>query len=164
MYYYCPRVPNFSSFHSTTSRFETNAPNDPQIDLNTTGSNIPHISVSSIHESHISLRFKRSEMWDSWIVETHILSFYDQPFSSYRPFLSAPNDPKLILNPTRSNQPTYTCYITTVPMSQNSPHFALRPALFQIQVILRQVHECPQVDLEHYTRSNVPHICVTSIH
>ncbi len=64
MCYYCPQIPNFSPFHSTTSRFratghfETNALNDPQMTLYTTRSNIPYIYVlCDIPESQISVRF-----------------------------------------------------------------------------------------------------------
>ncbi len=47
-----------------------NCTNGPQITLDHTRPNVPHICVNSIHESHISLRFP-----------------YDQSFSRYRPFL-----------------------------------------------------------------------------
>ncbi len=48
MCYYSPRVPNFTPFRSTrrfrdTSHFETSALNDPQITLNPTRLNVPHM-------------------------------------------------------------------------------------------------------------------------
>ncbi len=49
---YCPWVPNFSRFPSTTScfrvlgQFETSALNDPKMTLDTTRSNTPHIYVT----------------------------------------------------------------------------------------------------------------------
>ncbi len=52
---------------------------------------------------------------------------------------SAQNDPKMTLNPTSSIVPHI--FITTVPESQISLRFALRPAFFNIQAILRQVHQ-----------------------
>ena len=51
---------------------------------------------------------------------------------------SAPNDPKVTLNQARSN---YPLCMTSVRDSQISLRFALRPALFKIQAILRQVHQ-----------------------
>ncbi len=63
MHKYCFRVLNFTPFRSMTSRFratghiETSKPNGPKLTLNTTGSYVPHICVTSIHECQISLRF-----------------------------------------------------------------------------------------------------------
>ena len=77
MCYYCPRIPNFSPFHSTTSRFratghfETNALNDLQMTFNTTRSNIPYIYMCYV----ISLSPKFQSV-----------SPYNQPFQSYRLF------------------------------------------------------------------------------
>ncbi len=45
----------------------------------------------------------------------------------------------MTLNPTSSNVPHI--FITIVPESQISLRFALRPAFFNIQAILRQVHQ-----------------------
>ena len=42
---------------------------------------------------------------------------------------------------------------------QISPRFALRPAGFEIQAILRQLHRMTQNDLEHYKMKGTPHMC-----
>ena len=53
---------------------------------------------------------------------------------------SAPNDPKMTLNTIKSYVPHI--YVTcSIHESQISFHFALRQAILEIQVILRQVHQ-----------------------
>ena len=62
LYNNCPRVSNFTPFHSTPSRFgvtghfETHSSNDLKMTLNTTRSNVHHICVSSIPESQSLVR------------------------------------------------------------------------------------------------------------
>ncbi len=68
----------------------------------------------------------------------HSVSVYGQPFSSYNPFEeSAQTDPQMTLNPTRSKVPHIR--VTSVPESQITLRFAIRPAVFEIEAILRQV-------------------------
>ncbi len=61
--YNYPRLPNFSLFRPSSSRFrvsghyETSAPNDPKITLSTKRSKVPHLHVTTIPESYILLRF-----------------------------------------------------------------------------------------------------------
>ena len=52
--------------------------------------------------------------------------------------ISAPNDPQMTLYPRRSKIPQI--HITTTSKSQISLRFALRPAIFELQAILKQVH------------------------
>ncbi len=72
---YCPRVLNFNLFHSTESHywvighFETCAPNEPKMNLNTMRSKVPHIFYTITSESQVSIHFA-----------------LQPPFSSYRPF------------------------------------------------------------------------------
>ncbi len=70
---------------------------------------------------------------------------------SYIKYIPVLNDPKLTLNTTKSKVP-YIC-VTTVPESQISVRFALRPAIFELHVILTL----------NTTRSKVPPICVTNV-
>ena len=68
----------------------------------------------------------------------HSISLYDQPFSRYRPFWDKCSEwPQIDLDNTRSN---YPIPYTTVPEPQISLHFVLRPAIFELQAIFRQVH------------------------
>ena len=63
MYKSCPWFPNFiplccmTSHFWYTGNFDTSALNDPKITLNTTRSKVPHICVTSFHESQISPHF-----------------------------------------------------------------------------------------------------------
>ncbi len=69
----------------------------------------------------------------------HSVSLYDQPFSRYRPFWDKCTEwPQIDLEPHKVKLP-YIC-ITSVRDSQILVRFALWPALFEIQAILRQVH------------------------
>ncbi len=52
--------------------------------------------------------------------------------------ISASNDPKVILNTTRSKVPHNVLLVS--PKSQISVHFALWPAVFKLPATLRQVH------------------------
>ncbi len=83
----------------------------------------------------------------------HSVSLSNQPFCRYRPFWdkcslgvtcllekSAPDDPKVISNPTRAiDVPIYV--FTSVPDSQISVRFALRPGVFGLQAFWRKVHQ-----------------------
>ena len=114
--------------HCTTSRFrvtvhfEKSALNDPKMSLNTTSSNVPHMC----YLCHWFPNFTP-------FCSTASCFWYIGHFGT-----SASNDPKMTLNPTRLNVPNICT--TTVPESQISLSFPLRPALFEIQAILRQVH------------------------
>ncbi len=63
LYNNCPRVSNFGPFCTTTSHFgvtghfETHAPIDLKMTLNTTRSKVHHICVTSVPESQILFRF-----------------------------------------------------------------------------------------------------------
>ena len=53
--------------------------------------------------------------------------------------ISALNDPKMTLNPTRSN--VFHICITSIYECQISIRFALRPAVLELQAILRKYTE-----------------------
>ncbi len=57
----------------------------------------------------------------------------------------------------------YPIRVTNILESHISISFALRPAVFKIQTTLRQVHWMPPKKPLNSTRSNVPHLCETSI-
>ena len=79
--------------------------------------------------------------------------------------ISAPNDPKMTLNTSRSYVPhIYVTSIQNIPnftsqMSQISLQFALRWAIFGIQAIWDKCTEWPQNHLKHYKVKGTPHIC-----
>ncbi len=110
-------------FRSTTSRFRVTDhlrkvhQITPKWPWTLQGQRYP-INVTSVHESQISLRF-----------------VLNQPFSRYRPFWNMCTE--CDLEPCKIKLP-YT-WITGVHDSQISLRFTLRPALFEIQTILRQV-------------------------
>ena len=171
-----PEFKNFNPFQSTAKHFwvtghsETSALNDRKLTLNPTRSIVPQIFVTSIHKSQISLRFAlqwaifelqailRQVHWmtPNWpwtlqglrypiyvtsVRESQILLHFTlrNPFLSYRPFWDKCTEwPQMTLNLTRSNVP-HIC-ITTIPGSQISLRFTVRPALFEIQTIVRQAH------------------------
>ncbi len=60
----------------------------------------------------------------------------------------------------------YPICVTSIHKSQISLHFTLRPAVFDIQAILKKnapnAPNDPQITL-NAARSNLPHTCVTSI-
>ncbi len=60
----------------------------------------------------------------------------------------ASNDPQMTLKATRSK--VLHMYYSSTIESQISITFVLQPAVFDLQAILRKVHQCPQNDLEHY--------------
>ena len=102
-----PWVLNFSPFCSTASRFwvtshfETSVPNDPQMTLNPTRSNVPHICVISIHESQFSLSF----------------TLWHNPFSSYRPFWDKCTEWPQTLQGQRHT--TYVLLVSPIPKFQS---------------------------------------------
>ena len=82
-------------------------------------------------------------------------------FSSYKQFWeSAPNDPKMTLNPTRSNV-LHIC-VTSILDFQISVHLAVQPAVVELQAILRKFWEWLPNDLN--TKGQMYPACVTSIH
>ena len=90
--------------------------------LNPTSSNVPHIFITIVHESQISLRFA---LWPALFEIQAILR---------QVHWMTPNWPWTL-------QCQITLYyITTVPESQISLHFALQPAVLELQAILRHVH------------------------
>ncbi len=95
----------------------------------------------------------------SYIVSLHANAFELQATLRKR----GPNDPKITVNTQRSiNGPIY---ITTTPAYQISLRFALRWTVFELQVILRQVHRMTpkwKVTLNN-KRSKAPYIHVTTI-
>ncbi len=106
-----------------TGHFETSAPNDPKLTLSTSRSYVPYIYM----------------LLGSMSPKFHSISLHDEPFSCYRPFWEKCTQwPQNDLEPYKVKL-SYIC-ITSVPDSQMSLHFTLRPAIFEIQAILRQVH------------------------
>ncbi len=97
--YHYSRVPRFTPFRFTTSRFsvtglfEKSAPNDPQMTLNTTSSNVPNMcNVCPWFPTFIPFRSMASHFSDASNFET-----------------SAPNDPQMTLTPTGLKvPPTYS--------------------------------------------------------
>ncbi len=70
----------------------------------------------------------------------HSVLLYNQPFSKYKPFWDkCPEWPQIDFESCKVKFP-YIC-ITSIPDSQTSLSFTLWPAVFEIQVILRQVHQ-----------------------
>ncbi len=122
-----PKVTNFTPFRSMTSCFadtghsETSALNDPKMTINPTKSNVPHIYITSVPESHILLSFalrpEFSRYMQFWNICTELLHIDLEPYKA-----------KL----------SYIC-VTALPESQISLHFALPPPVFEIQAIFRQV-------------------------
>ncbi len=109
--------PDFSPFHSAASllriicHFETSAPNDPKWHWALQG---------QLYLIYVSLV--------SPIPKFQSVLLYKQPFLSYRPFWqkSALIDPKMTLNPTRSNfpeGPNFTPLYSTMSCFLNRGHF-----------------------------------------
>ncbi len=112
MCHYYPWILNFSPFHSmasnvwVTGHFRTDAPNDPNMTLNTIRSKLSHIYVTSVTESSHFLaaghfvssapndpknaieayKVKCTHIRVTSLPEYEICSIYDQPFPSYRSF------------------------------------------------------------------------------
>ncbi len=114
--------------------FETSALNNPKMTLNPTRSSVPHICITSIPESQISVLFT---LWPAVAVLRQVRQMTLNDFEPYKvksaPYMryqylrvpnftllrsmasrfwvtghfekSALNDPKMSLNPTRSNLP-----------------------------------------------------------
>ncbi len=88
---------------------------------------------------HYKLKCSPHVLIVSMIPKFHSVSLYNQPFLRYRAFWDKCTEwPQNDLEPYKVKLP-YLC-ITNVRNSQISLRFALRPALFEIQTILRQVH------------------------
>ncbi len=142
------RVPNSTPFRSTvchfrvTGHFDTSAPNDPPLRLNTERSKVP-ICIWQLSQSP---KFQS-------------VSLYSHSFGVAGHFETrAPNNPKMTLNtisgqvnsiylsqspPSLSTKRAEVLHlhITTRPDSQISFSFALQPADFKLHSILRNVHQ-----------------------
>ncbi len=53
--------------------------------------------------------------------------------------------------------------VTSIPESQMSVGFAIRPVVFELQAILKQVHRMPANDFVTLQGQKVPRICATSV-
>ncbi len=101
--------------------------NDPKMTLNTT-SKAPHICCTRKPESKCSVRFAMQKC----------ISFYRQPFWSYRSFWEKCTEwPQIIFNITRSKVPHI--YSTSNRVQHFSPGFAVCGHLFKLQAIMRQM-------------------------
>ncbi len=141
MCYQYYRVPNFSPFCSTTSPFQDLVhfiiPHWLQAKKH--NKKCQQFKISTIHKSEISIRFA-----------------LPQPFLRYRPFWDkCTDDPKITLNHTRSN----VSHKTSVPEFQVSLSFAPWSAVFELLVILRQVHRMIPNEIEHYKVKDTPYMC-----
>ena len=107
-------VPNFNLFFSAascfwaTGHFETSAPNDPQMTLNTERSKVPHIHVTTNPKSQISLVFALHaaslfQVTGQVLVLNHNFSYFFSPtiwFTFSMPFalkIRPPRNPKKIM-------------------------------------------------------------------
>ena len=88
----------FGQPFSRYSHFETSAPNDLKMNLNTTRPCVPHIYVTSIHESQSLLQ---SDLRQAILEIQAILRQLHRMTSNWNPNWT------LTLNPTRSNYPIY---------------------------------------------------------
>ncbi len=115
MYNYSPRDSLYDQPFRNTSHFETSAPNDPRLTLNTTGyTYVPHICVTSI-QSHISFSFAlRPAVFKIQAILRTCTEWSETYLELYHVKLPDIN-------------------VTTVPESQISPRVALRPAVFELQ-------------------------------
>ena len=195
MYNYSPPVSNFTPFRSTTSRFqvtchfETNALNDPKMTLNTTKSNVPHICVTSIHESHISLHFAlqpavfqlqaivRQVHWMTpswlWTLPSQISLYmynYCLWVSNFTTFHSMTSRFEIQASLRQAHQMTpkwpwtvqgLMCHILVSTSLKFSLHFALWPAFFALQALWDKCTKWPQIVLEPY-EVKLPYICITT--
>ncbi len=83
---------------------------------------------------------------------------YDKQFSRCRPFWDwCTNWPQNDLEPNKVNVP-HICY-QCLWVSSYSILFSLRPAVFELQEILRKVHQKTQNDLEPYKVTGIPYMC-----
>ncbi len=146
-------VPMSPRCHSTKSRFwvteyfETSVPNDPKTTLSPTRSNVQY----PIYWLLVSICSK-----------FHSVYFYDQPFLRCWPFWKKCTEwPQNDFESYKVNVP-HTCVIG-IHESQISVHFALWPAVLEIQTILRQVHQMTPKWSWTLQGQNIPIICITSI-
>ena len=101
---------------SNAGHFETSAPDDPKMTLNTTRPMVAHTCYYCPWIPNFSpFHSKTSHFRVTGDFQTSVL-----------------NDPKMALKPTRSKVP-HMC-VTNVPKSQISPQFPLLPTIFAIQV------------------------------
>ncbi len=87
------------------------------------------------------------------------VSLYQKPLSRYMYShfkTNTPNDPKMTVNPTRSNV-SHTCF-TSNHESQISVPFALEPAVFEVQAILMQMHQIIPKWPRHLKDQMCPHM------
>ncbi len=116
-YHNYTQVPNFTPFCTTASfqvtcRFETSAPNDHKITLNTTRSKLPHISITTTPNLSLSFTLQLS------IIELHAIMRHVYQIT--------PND--LTSMKTKSSKVSHM-HITTTHESQISFH----PAVFKLR-------------------------------
>ncbi len=145
--WYCsPRVSNLSTFPSMTSlfrvtcHFEISALNDPKQTLNTRSSSVYHIMLLV----SLSLKFQS-------------VSFYDQPFWSYRPFWGKCTKwPQMTFRITNSKVPhrCFYCPCQFQPVSlYNEPFPIYRP--FWDKYVYIERSKIP-LNTTNTTRSKVP--------
>ncbi len=140
IFYQCHRAPNFSPRHSmashlrVTGHFETNAPNETKMILNTKRSKVPHIHTETTYES--TTRYCATNHSET----------------------SVPIDPQMTLNTKRPKVPNI--HVATIPESQISLRFVLHVVVFELLAICEQCTEWPQMTLKRLELPNVPHIPV----
>ena len=127
MCYQCPQLTNFTPFRSTTRRFrdtghfETIAPNDPKLALN--------------YRSNYLYMYN----YCPWFPTFTLVCCTSSLFFRYRTFWDKCTEwPQIAVELYNVKLP-YIC-VTGIPNSQISPRFALRPVVFELHTILRQVH------------------------
>ncbi len=125
-----PRLSTFTRFRSMpirfwiTGHFETSALNYPEMTLNTKRSKVPKIHITTTPRLPNVNQFHSTAIF--FQVKGHFVT-------------NLLNDPKLTLNPKRSKVPPYI-QVTATPELQILLRCALKPAVFELQAILRQVH------------------------
>ena len=112
----------YASCFPDTGHSKRSAPNCPEMTLNTKRSKMPHICCKYS-------RVPNFTQFCSTAGRFWVTGHFER---------SAPNDKKMTLNTKRSK--VLNIQITTTPESKISLNFALRPAISQIQAILREVH------------------------
>ena len=159
MCYYCPNS-KFQSVSLYGQTFLSYRPfwkkctGWPQIDLNPTRSPVPHIGVTSIHESHISLRFG---LWPAVFKIQAILKKK-----------TTPTDPKMTLNPTGQ---IHHIHVLLVSMTPKFRSISLYDQPFsKYRQFWGKCTEWPQNDLKPYKVKGTsyvfyyyPRVCVLSI-
>ena len=110
------RILNFTPFHSMTSHFQTSALNDTQMTWNTTRQEVHLICVTNTPKLQISVRFALCYQYP----RVPNFSPFHSTISRVTKHLEASvlNDPKMILNITRSK--VHLICVTSVPKPQIS--------------------------------------------